>query len=114
MLHYWQVLQSEVLQHRDASMLGAIVLIAIFFALWASASRKRYVLLQHSSATELLALQLGRIADALEHLGARNFSVPLASEEVSAAGADALRAPGVGSMLGFGRAGLPNPLYRPR
>ncbi|HLW83359.1 MAG TPA: hypothetical protein VKS20_15075 [Candidatus Acidoferrales bacterium] len=142
MLHhlqaYFQGFQLEIVQHRYALALAVATLVAIGVALWALASRKRYIVLQHSNESETLMLQLGRIAAALERLNARHGVPDFTSQEILRS--DPLDEPaesraevrvenhveehvapgplghvGVGSMFGFSRrTELPNPLYRPR
>jgi hypothetical protein len=142
MFHYLQAylqgFQLEIVQHRYALALAAATLVAIGVALWALASRKRYIVLQHSNESETLMLQLGRIAAALERLNARHDVPDFASQEILRP--DPVDEPaefraeahvgnrvedhvapgplghvGVGSMFSFSRrAELPNPLYRPR
>ena len=45
---------------------AAVVLLVIL--IWARYGRRRYLLIEHNEATEILALQLGRFADAIERL----------------------------------------------
>lgn len=128
---YLQGFQLEIVQHRYALVLAAVALVAIGVALWALASRKRYIVLQHSNESETLMLQLGRIAAALERINAREAVPDFSSQEIlrdnsisdtvtgtvtETVSAAPLTQVGVGSMFSFSRpaATLPNPMYRPK
>ncbi|HEV2305982.1 MAG TPA: hypothetical protein VGR93_10715 [Candidatus Acidoferrales bacterium] len=135
---YLQGFQLEIVQHRYALALAVATVAAIGVALWALASRKRYIVLRSSNESEALMLQLGRIAAALERLNARHDVPDFSSQEILRPGpvdepaesrAEArvenrveehvapapLGHVGVGSMFSFSRrAELPNPLYRPK
>lgn len=132
MLQFMRAFEAAGLQHRDALILGVAAILVILALLWATASRKRYIVLRRSSETEMLVLQLGGIADALDRIAAREEIPPFTSDQIlreaavetvesapplEPAPAPAFRAnqAGVGSMFGFNRReALPNPLFRPK
>ena len=62
------VLQS--IPHVPREVLAAIgvVLLVVALGLWARFGRRHYVVIKQSETTEMIAFQLGRIADALAHL----------------------------------------------
>ncbi len=133
MLHYWRALEAIAAQDHDALVIGAAAAFVILVLLWATASRKRYVILRSSNETEAIMLQLHRIAAALERIAARDEVPNFTSDQIlreanietveSAPPLEAEAAPapafrpaqaGVGSMFSFGRRELPNPLFRPK
>ena len=140
MLQHLGALEAVALQHRDALVIGAAVLV-ILALLWATASRKRYVILRPSNETEAFMLQLHRIAAALERIAARDEVPVFTSDEIlreapaqhpvermevaehehepgpasTPTAARSATHAGVGSIFGFARGpDLPNPFFRPK
>ena len=141
MLQHLRALEAVALQHRDAVVFSAAAVLVILALLWATASRKRYVILRPSNETEALMLQLHRIAAALERIAARDDVPVFTSDEIlrepppvlpvermaaeepepqpeSASTPTVVRSAGhvgVGSIFGFtGGPELPNPFFRPK
>ena len=141
MLQHLRALEAVALQHRDAVVFSAAAVLVILALLWATASRKRYVILRPSNETEALMLQLHRIAAALERIAARDDVPVFTSDEIlrepppvlpvermavaepepqpeSASTPTVVRSAGhagVGSIFGFTRGPeLPNPFFRPK
>ncbi len=46
---------------------GAVVVLLVIL-IWARYGRRRYLVIEHMEAAEIIALQLGRVADAIERL----------------------------------------------
>jgi hypothetical protein len=59
---------------------GAVVVLLLIW-LWAHYGRRRYLVIRKSEATEAIAYQLGRIADALESLAPRQAQPSVPAEE---------------------------------
>lgn len=141
MLQHLRALEAVALQHRDALVIGVAAVLVILALLWATASRKRYIILRPSNETEAFVLQLHRIASALERIAARDEVPVFTSDEIlreapaqhpvermevaehehepePASTPPAARAAthgGVGSIFGFARGPeLPNPFFRPK
>jgi len=50
-------------------LVGAGAVVALLMILiWARYGRRRYLVIEHNEAAEIIALQLGRIADAIERM----------------------------------------------
>lgn len=106
----------EIFQHRFVLALLVVTLVAIGIAVWAIASRKRYIVLQHSAESDALIVLLGRIAAALERRNARDEVPDFSSQEIlretptePVSSVETVQSPpplsqvGVGSMFGFNR-----------
>lgn len=82
MLQQLRALEAVALQHRDALVISAAAVLVILALLWATASRKRYVILRPSNESEAFVLQLHRIASALERIAARDEVPVFTSDEI--------------------------------
>ncbi len=62
------VLQSIPLVPREVQVALAVAVVLLVLGLWVHYSRRHYVVIRKSDTTEMIAFQLGRIADALGRL----------------------------------------------
>ncbi len=59
---------------REVLAAVGVVVLVVALSLWARYGRRRYVVIKQSETTEMIALHLGRIADALTNLERRATS----------------------------------------
>lgn len=59
---------------------GAVAVLLVI-VIWARYGRRRYLVIEHIEAAEIVALQLGRIADAIERLSPLPHPQPPPREE---------------------------------
>jgi len=63
-----QFLQSITSLPREMLWAAGVVVAFLVILIWARYGRRRYLVIEHNEAAEIIALQLGRIADAIERL----------------------------------------------
>ncbi len=61
-------LQSITSLPREALWAAGAAVSLLVILIWARYGRRRYLVIEHNEAAEIIALQLGRIADAIERL----------------------------------------------
>ena len=59
---------SSILSHREVYLAAGAVFVLLLTWIWARFGRRRYVVVRTSEPIQTATLQLGRIADAIEHL----------------------------------------------
>jgi len=75
-----QFLQSITSLSKDV-LLAAGAVVALLILIAARYGRRRYLVIEHIEAAEVIALQLGRIADAIERLSPLPHTQPPPREE---------------------------------
>jgi hypothetical protein len=76
-----QFLQSITSLPREMLWAAGVVVALLVILIWARYGRRRYLVIEHIEAAEIIALQLGRIADAIERLSPLPHPPPLPREE---------------------------------